>query len=446
MSNSEPENAERYFAAGVAQRGAGQIDEAIAAYRKAIELRPDFFQAYNNLGNALAGQGKHLEAIEAFSRAIAHRSDFADAYFNLGISLQATDQLDDAADAYHRAIGLRPSDVDAANGLGVVLRAQGNFDGAMGVFREGLKHRPDYAPLHWNLAQLLLARGEFGEGWKEFEWRLRLPGAGRMFPAFSQPRWDGSDLNGKRILLHAEQGFGDSIHFARYVGEVAKRGGKVILAIQPLLLRLFGSLEGADELVATDGKLPGFDVHCPLPSLPLALKMDKPFFGQPYLKAKETLEEVGKMKVGLIWAGRAHPPGRSISLEMLEALAHPKVQFYGLQVGEGAGEAKNPPMGMNFMDVGNRIADFADSGAFIAGMDLVISIDTAAAQLAGAMGKKVWTLLKFVPDWRWMLDRNDSPWYPTMKLFRQARAGVWAEPISRMALEFKKLADAFTPR
>jgi hypothetical protein len=267
----------------------------------------------------------------------------------------------------------------------------------------------------------------------------------RFTAKFRQPMYDGGDLRGKTILLYGEQGFGDMIHFARYATLVAERGGKVVLACPQKVLRLMRGVKGIGQFVSPLDQLPEFEVHCPLPSLPHVLGRprpeDVPWRGA-YLKSKKENREKfadfvrraeGKLKVGLVWCGRSAPAGRSIPLRMLGALGDPGVQFYSLQIGEGSEEARRPPDGMNLIDATGRITDFADTAGLIDQMDLVIGIDTAVVQLAGAMGKPVWTMLKRWPDWRWLLDREDSPWYPTMRLFRQKSARDWSNVVDRVA-------------
>ena len=266
-------------------------------------------------------------------------------------------------------------------------------------------------------------------------------------PEFAQPPWDGSELNGKTVLLHAEQGLGDSIQFVRYVPMVRDRGGKVVLQCQPALSRLFTGLPGIDRVIKNGDPIPRFDAHCPLLSLPRAFgtTLDSIPASVPYLTAdpaaaldwaKRLADRPGK-KVGIVWAGRAGYVGdrtRSLSLTTLAPLACASgITWYSLQKGYAAAQISDAPQGMELIDRTAELNDFADTAALIANLDLVISVDTAVAHLAGAMGKSVWTLLPYAPDWRWLLNRDDSPWYPTMRLFRQQRPGDWGEVIQRIA-------------
>ena len=428
-----------------------QTEEGIAAYRKAINARPDMPEPYASLARALLAKDDLEGAMAVCRQALALRPEFAEAFNLLGMALLARQEYDEAEGAFRRALAQHPGFVEAQNNLGNVLHMRGDLNGALAAHRRALEMKPDLAVGHWSIALILLLQGDFQNGWVEFEWRKRVADFRPAISRFARPTWDGSEIAGRRILLHCEQAFGDSIHFARYIPLVARRAGKTVVYCPAVLRRLFLSLEPRVELIGPEDALPEFDVHCPLPSLPMAMRLvrpeDVPWNGS-YLKSDPEIRGKfadliergrGKLKVGLIWAGRAKPVGRSVPLGMLGALANPGVQFYSLQVGEGAEEAKRPPEGMELIDAPGRIADFADSAALMDQMDLIISIDTAGAQLAGALGKPVWTLLKRVPDWRWLLEREDSPWYPTMRLFRQETIGQWREPIERMALALKGL-------
>jgi hypothetical protein len=284
------------------------------------------------------------------------------------------------------------------------------------------------------------------------EWRRREPEFGYTSRTFNVPRWRGDDLAGKRILLHIEQGYGDIIQLVRYVPLVAQRGAKTILECPPALERLMGTLGGADQLVTDYASVPPYDLECPLPSLPGVFQttLETIPANVPYLRADAELSSRWRkrmstdgLKVGLCWAGKADHQGkriRSLSLAALQGLAEvSSAEYFSLQKGDGAVEADSPPKGLRLTDWADELTDFADTAALIDNLDLVITIDTAVAHLAGAMGKPVWVLLLFDPDWRWLLDRTDSPWYPTMKLFRQPEPGNWQAAIARIVQELKCL-------
>jgi ADP-heptose:LPS heptosyltransferase len=297
----------------------------------------------------------------------------------------------------------------------------------------------------------LLSCGDFINGWKEYEWRLKI-NARPSVKEFSQLLWDGSDISGKTILLYTEQGHGDAIQFIRYVPAVVQRGATIIVECQKELASLFQNVEGIKKVISIGEQLPAFDLHCPLLSLPLKFNttLDTIPAEIPYIKVnplstrkwKDKLsDDSSKLKVGLVWAGsQSHKDdrNRSFALNTFAPLAQfDNIVFYSLQKEKGSEQAKKPPEGMKLIDHMEEINDFSDTAALIENLDLVISVDTAVAHLAGAMGKPVWTLLPFVPDWRWLLNREDSPWYPTMKLFRQPSHSDWKSVIHKVAEELR---------
>ncbi len=443
----QPEHAGALHFSGVMALQEGRNDVAADLIAKAIGLQPNSPEAYCNLGIALQGKGQLDGAIAAYRRAIGLKPDYPEAHSNLGAALRDTGNLDDASAALRRAIALRPGFADAHSNLGIVLREMGMLDEARTAYRRAIALKPGYPEAHHNLALLLLLQGEFLEGWNEFEWRWRCKQFLSPRRTFGQAQWDGSDLAARTILLHAEQGFGDTIQLVRYVPLVAARGGQVVLEAAPELRRLLQGTRGIARWVDAGDALPPFDVHCPLLSLPMAFgtTLQNIPHTVPYVQAdaegverwRKELSGDGRRKVGLAWAGEpthGNDRNRSLSLSALAPLADAKgVTFYSLQKGDAAKQATNPPAGMELIDRTAELTDFADTAAFIANLDLVISVDTAVAHLAGAMGKPVWTLLPFVPDWRWLMQREDSPWYPTMRLCRQRGRGDWGSVISRVA-------------
>jgi hypothetical protein len=286
----------------------------------------------------------------------------------------------------------------------------------------------------------MLMMGDCENGWREYESRWKANPRIRPTP-FAKPRWNGESLEHKTILLHAEQGLGDAIHFVRYVPLVSASASRVILECQPELVELFRGVEGADEVIPSGSMLPEFDVHCPLMSLPLTFgtTVESIPANVPYIRAgkKRELEGRGKgLNVGLVWAGRpthSNDRNRSMTLKDFAPLATVAgVTFHTLQKGTAAAQSLSPPVGMMLVGHSAAMRDFVGTAELIAGLDLVIAVDTAVAHLAGALGKPVWVLLPIVPDWRWMRDRSDSPWYPTMRLFRQSKWGSWHEPIMQI--------------
>ena len=442
-----PSHVKSYNNLGVSLRVIGQIDEAIAAQRQAIALNPGYASAYNNLGIALRARKQFVEAIAACRQAIALNPGSSKAYNNLGISLRDCDRLDEALEACRQAVQLDPTSAEAHSNLGTTLRETGKLHEAIGHYRQAMALNPTYANGRLNFAFALLANGEFEQGWDEHEWRwkcLDFPSPPR---SFSQPLWDGQSLSNRTLLLHMEQGLGDALQFIRYLPLAAEQGGKIILECYPELRRLFEPFARGHELVVRGQPLPPFDFHCPLLSLPRVFKttLDNIPHATPYLNAdagdvrkwRERLADSSSLKIGLAWAGgttHKDDRARSMPLATLAPLAEaPGVQFYSLQVGPAAVQAKTPPAGLALHDFSADLQDFADTAALIENLDLVISVDTAVAHLAGALGKPVWTLLPFSADWRWLTQRDDSPWYPSMRLFRQSRRSNWEDVVHRVA-------------
>ena len=432
-----------YINLGIALTDKGQLDEAIGVCRRAIALNPILPQAHINLGNALSGIGRLDEAIDAVRRAISLQPNYPEAYSNLGEILRENGQIDDAIAAGRQAVALNPKLAGAYDNVGNALRDKGEFEQAAAAFRQAISLDPNLPESHHNLGMLLLLQGNFLPGWKEFEWRRQCRNVSSPRWNFTQPQWDGSDLTNRTIFLYPEQGFGDSIHFIRYVRLIAERGGKAIVACLPELPPLFKNMSGVEKWVTSGESVPSFDFHCPLMSLPLAFGttfQDIPR-SVPYLQVDAQAIELWRrklagergFKVGLVWAGSPIPRNRSMDLATLAPLAQVQgVSFYSLQKGAAAEQTKAAPHGLNLIDRTEELSDFVDTAALISNLDLVISVDTAVAHLAGAMGKPVWTLLSFVSDWAWLLHRQDTPWYPTMRLFRQPAFRDWKSVIDQV--------------
>jgi tetratricopeptide (TPR) repeat protein len=465
---------------GYALRQKGLLDEAIAEFRKAIELGPNLVNAHLNLGNALQEKGQFGDAIAAYRRVVEMRGGFAEGYNMLGAALRKNGQFAEAVQAQRRAIQLKPGLPEAHYDLGIALFEEGCLDEAIRACQKAIDLKPDFADAHFNKSWMLLLKGDYEEGWAEHEWRWKRRAAPPMNRNFSQPAWDGSPPLGRTLLLYAEQGLGDTIMFIRYAPLAARRGARVIVECQPELRSLLNGMEGVDQVVArgeapfdkpfdklkapssveglkapseVEG-LPPFDLQIPLLSLPRIFGTTRESIPAevPYLRPSLALVEAWRekvagagsgLKVGLTWAeSRTNKQllYRSLPLSSLAALGGVKgVRFFSLQRGDvPPARAENPPAGMGLVDLMGEVKDFADMAALIANLDLVISVDTAAAHLAGAMARPVWTLLPFVPDWRWMLDREDSPWYPTMRLFRQRTRGDWAGVVEKVAGELNR--------
>jgi tetratricopeptide (TPR) repeat protein len=432
-------------------KASAATDQAIAAYQHAIELRPNFLEAIMELLVVLGNKGRIDEAIELGRRAVVLRPDLSATHNNLGWALQKKELFNEAAAEYQRAIELQPEYPEAYNNLGSVLFEAARFGEAIRALQKALSFQPDHAAIAANIGIMMLTVGEFEHGWPLYEGRRHVIPVS-LDRRSQKPRWDGSDLAGKRIVIQSEQGFGDTIQFARYVPLVRNRGGRVTLQCQPDLTKIFRTLEGVEEVISDKDPLPDFDVHTRLLSLPGLFRTNLNSIPNkvPYLFADPTLvehwrqriaSEPPELKVGLSWAGSpTHPQDhhRSLRLAALAPLAGvPNVRFYSLQKGDAGRQALSPPPGMGMTDWTADLRDFADTAALAKNLDLVIMVDSAVAHLTGALGVPTWVLVQHIPDWRWLLNRTDSPWYPTMRLFRQPRRWDWETPIRQMAEELR---------
>jgi Flp pilus assembly protein TadD len=437
---------------GVALKALGRLDEAVACYRDAIGLQPAHPEAHNSLGNALAEQGHLEDAATCYRRAIRLRADYPEAHYNLAITLKEQGRLEDAVTHYRHAIALRPNYQQAHYNLGNALRDQRRLDEAVACYRQAIALRPDFPDAHHNLALALLARGDMAEGWPEYEWRWATADLAQARRDFAQPRWRGEPAEGRTLLIHAEQGFGDTVQFCRYAALAAARGPRVILEVQQPLVRLLRGLAGADLVVGRGDELPEFDLHCPMLSLPLAFETTIETIpgAVPYLHAEPAEVAAWRVRlaamtgegprIGLVWAGKPSNSAdrrRSIDparLAPLFALSGPR--FFSVQK-----DGPSAPAGFPVTDVMDEVEDFAATAALIANLDLVISVDTAVAHLAAALGKPVWLLDRFDACWRWLADRRDSPWYPGLRIYRQPRPGEWESVVAEVARDIGRFAE-----
>ena len=418
----------------------GRIDEAIASYKIAMSLKPDYAMAYCNLGTALQELGKIDEAITKYKKALSFKPDFVMAYCNLGSAFHESGLLNEAKTCFKKAIALNPDYAMAYSNLGSIHQEFGNIDGAIENYDRAIALNPDEPTAHKNKSIALLLQENFTEGWPEYEWRLQTKV--HSLRDFRKPGWDGSPLNGKSILVHAEQGFGDTIQFVRYLPMVKAQGGHVIFECHKSLFRLLKKCDGIDRIIERSSNIVPevqFDFHIPLLSLPglFGTTLDSIPSDVPYVTVDPGLVEKWQIrlnhdsnfKIGIVWAGNPsfkNYHNRSCSLTDFAALAEITWRsFYSLQKGPASVENKIAPE-LKTTDLKNELNDFADTAAVISNLDLIISTDTAVVHLAGAMGKPVWTLLHSAPDWRWWLKRTDSPWYPSMRLFRQTQLNDWS--------------------
>ena len=441
-----PDFAVAHYSRGNVLQALNRYEEAVASYDRAVALRPDFAEVFSNRGNALMRLRRYEEALASHDRAVALRPDFGEAFSNRGAVLQEMGRYQEALASFDRALALMPESSGAHGNRGIDLHQLRRFDEALASFRRAYEILPDNAEAHFGEAQTRLLLGDFERGWEQYEWRSRGQRLRNEWRSFTQPQWREQDeIAGKTILLHAEQGFGDTIQFCRYVPLVAERGARVILEVQEQLRELLTSLAGTAQVLATGSPLPEFDVQCPLLSLPLAFKtrLETIPSAVPYLRAssqavkdwKKRLGRKRRPKIGLSWSGRVDTlerSYRSIPLSALLSLLDIDATFVSVQKDVRPADAALLKERSDILHFGDDIKDFADTAALISNLDLVISIDTAVAHLAGAMGKPVWILLPFIADWRWLLDRDDSPWYPTARLFRQDDTRTWDNVIARV--------------
>jgi tetratricopeptide (TPR) repeat protein len=480
---------------GNALQAQGKLDQAIACYNQALFVSPGHVEASFNLGNVYATQKKYDEAVACFRQALAVKPDYPDAWCNLGNVFKAQGKLDEAVDCYRHAVALRPDHADLFCNLGDALHLLGNVDEAVACFQSTLRlnpnhakafnclgnaffdlgdltkskaHcaravelKPDFYDAQMNVSLLQLLHGDYLSGWRKYEVRWK------VYPKrfFDRPLWqgaadpDGPDspnglIQGKRILVHAEQGLGDTLQFLRYVPLIQAAGGEVILDVPPAMRRIASQIAGLAALVSTGDPLPPFDFHCPLMSLPQAfattvetIPARVPYLTVPEdaLKAASALPWPARgLRIGLVWAGNpSHPKdrARSIPLARLEPLfgiegAH----MFSLQLGPAA--AQLAATRLPITDLTPAIHDMADTAALMANLDLIISVDTSPVHLAGALAMPTWLLLPHSPDWRWLIDRADSPWYPTVQLFRQPAVGDWKSVVDALqGLLTEKLAQ-----
>ena len=435
-----PGLAEAHNNRGIALNALDRPAEALASYERALALKPEYAEAYNNRGMALAALKRHAEAVESYDRALALKPDYAKAHHGRGVALNALNRPAQALQNYDRALALEPGDAVAHNERGIALFDLKRCAEAIESYERALALAPDYAPAHTNLALCRLLLGDFARGWPEYEWRLKVAQESGRARNFAQPLWQGEQiLEGRTILLHSEQGLGDALHFCRYAREVAARGANVVLEVQPALVRLLADLDSVTQVLSEGSPLPAFDYHCPLMSLPLALKTDLhnipchiPYIHSDPERVAVWRERLGirtKPRVGFAWSGSAahrNDRNRSIPLDEMLAFVGEWADWTSIQKDVSKPEASLLASRADVRHVGNQLDDFADTAALIELLDVVVTVDTSVAHVAGAMGKPVWILLPFNPDWRWLLDREDSVWYPSARLFRQPALDDWA--------------------
>lgn len=479
----DPNHVGCYFSLGNILVEQNRCDEAIANYRQALQLKPDDPLIHFKLGNALAQQEKFPAAVSNYQSAIQHQPSYVDAYQNLGIILRKLERFDEAIAAYQnvaqiapnhpevfynlgniyldldrfeeaiasyqRAIQISPNFAQALNSLGTAYRQQGRLNEAIVCIEKAIAIHSDYTEAHFNLASTLLLAGDLPRGFAEFEYRLKSQNFADVYQSFHQPQWDGSPLDGKTILLYSDAALGDTIQAVRYIPQVVERGGGVILRSKESFRRLLQNGTGVDRFITEADELPDFDVFAPLLSLPYILNTTLQTIPNrvPYIFPLSSESDLlcptpDAMKVGIVWSSgyrsasyelKKFYRSKSCDLSLFEPiLSMPNICFYSLQLEQDVEAIKKFSDRPNIINLSDKIHDFADTANIIAQLDLMITVDTAVAHLAGAMAKPVWVLIPFAPDWRWMLEREGSPWYPTMRLFRQKQLGDWQEVLGRV--------------
>lgn len=434
----QPGNVEAHISLGVCLQETEDLEGAIACYEKAIAAAPESAAALTNLGLAHSAAGDVTAARDALQEAVALEPDDPDTQCALGAVLQKIGQSDRAVSCFESAISVTPEHARAWSNLGNARQDQLRLKDALAAHDRAVALAPDDAEIHWNQAMSLLLSGELAAGFAAYEWRFRTKN--HAPPTHNSPRWAGGAPRGQRILLLAEQGFGDAIQFVRYAAILRARGADIVLQCHPKLVTLFETLSGSPKVIATGEAPPPVDAHLPLMSLPhlLGTTPDSVPADIPYLHAAQDARRPpppdGRRRIGLCWTGNPdHPDNMHRSLpfaSLAPLLVHRDIDWRSLQFGPAAGDAHgflpdNPAWTA-------CLEGFGNTAAALESCDLVITVDTSTAHLAGALGRPVWLLLKYAPDWRWMIGRDDSPWYPTARLFRQTRPGDWNDVIDRV--------------
>lgn len=449
----EPDFAEAYSNRGIALQELNQLNAALTSHNQAIALNPDSTKFYSNRGATFQALQQMDAAINDFNRAIDLDPNSAEAYSNRGTVFQALNQPDAAIASHNQAITIRPDYAEAYCNRGSAFHALNQLDAAIASYDQAIALAPNHAEAHANKSMALLLSGDFFHGWPLYEWRWKNKKNRLIERHFSQPLWLGEEpLNGKKILLYAEQGLGDTLQFCRYAKLVANLGAKVILEVHPSLFNLLEHLDGVSELVKLGDPLPHYDYHCPLLSLPLAFKTDIRSIPHATLQLQnkanklaywaEKLGSKTSARVGLVWSGSAthvNDHNRSIILSELVRHLPANLQYVSLQ--KEVREVDHDALkGSNILYFGDELHDFVDTAAICEQVDVVVSVDTSVAHLSASLGRPTWLLLPFSPDWRWLLNRDDSPWYPSMKLYRQESIGNWESVLAKLHRDLNQLS------
>ena len=462
----QPKSAEAYYNQGNALREQGRLEESVQAYQKAIEIQPNHPDAYSNLGIALQEQGRLEESIQTYRKAIEIQPNHSGVYNNLGVVLKEQGRLEESIQAYQKVLEVQPNHSEAYSNLGIALQEQGRLEESIQAYQKSIHIQPDSAETHNNLGLVLLLLGDFRRGWKEYEWRWKCDDIKFENRNFPQPYWDGAPLNGKSILIWAEQGIGDEIMFASMFDNLCQMNADVIVECKDRLVPLFQrsfpeaqffSRENSPNLQLLNSAI---DYQIPMGSLGQWFRTDENSFKQskqPYLvactdkadKIKKRYQKLagGRMLVGISWKSTGINQRRALlKSTMLEdwvsILSQQDYYFVNLQYGDVRGEIEQFQQQTDLMIYQDEeiypLQNLDDFAAQVSALDLVISTSNSTVNMAGALGKQVWTLLSYVPDWRWMLERKDTPWYPSMRLFRQSELGDWSGVFAQVRLELEQ--------
>ena len=444
----EPDHEAATFALAERLDYEGEFDEVISRLERLAKARPDSARVPLTLANFLRKYDRVDEAILQWRNGLAKEPKWDDSWRNLGFGLEHLDRIDEAVDAYRKAAQAAPANSENHRYLGSALQDAGQLDKALDAFGQAIKADPENAEAHWGRFWVSALRGDFPKAWDYYEWRWKLKE--RTTPELddSAPLWEGGDLSGQTFFLRAEQGYGDTIQTIRYAPILAEMGATVKVGCPPALARLLTDAPGVSEVITGNAGRVIFNSHQALFSLPriLGTTLDNipgtvPYLTAPSQSGVELPATKGVFRIGLTWhgSGSHNPDRRSVPFEqLLPLLEQERTMFFSLQLGDASHDPARADAENKLADLSPLMDDFASTAALIEQLDLVITIDTAVAHLAGALGKPTWLLLSAAPDWRWMLGRSDSPWYPSMRLFRQAKLGDWSDPLAKLRAELAR--------
>ena len=449
--------AEAYSNRGAVLKELKRLDEALSSYDKAISIKGDYAEAFSSRGTVLEELKRLEEALSSYDKAISINKDFTEFYYNRGNVLHKLKRLEEALSSYDKAISLHEDYAEAYSNRGTVLEELKRLDEALSSYEKAISINKDYAEAYWNSSICYLLAGNFNEGWARYEWRWQSKSISKTagIRKFSQPLWLGTEvLKDQTIFLYAEQGLGDTIQFSRYVSLVAGLGAKVVLEVQPSLVKLLSYLEGISQIISKGDKLPNFDYQCPLMSLPLAFKTEVKTIPSVSKNISSDEKKVGKWqailgektkpRVGIVWSGAVnHKNDLQRSLKLSQLITHLPSDYEYLSLQKEISDVDKEVL-IEYCKIkhfGDDLKDFTDTAALCELIDIVISVDTSVAHLAGTLGKNTWLLLPYSPDWRWLLDRNDSPWYSSVKLYRQEKINDWESVLVNIESDLKKLLN-----